>query len=64
MMKWGKAVAGEQKTKVAFEELSDRLNEEWLEEWGQEEKCAMDERGESLRIYDVTLKNGEFLTCC
>ena len=60
--KWKRAVIGLRNSKTAFEELSDRLKPEWMREWRQQEKCAVEERGENLRIYDVTLPNGRCFT--
>ncbi len=59
--RWKKAIVGLGHSKPAFEELSDRLKPEWLEEWREQEAHAVEERGKSLRIYDVTLPNGRCL---
>ncbi len=58
--KWRKAVAGLHDAKSAFEELSARLKIEWVQQWKVQEMQAMEERGECLRIYDVTLPNSKY----
>jgi hypothetical protein len=40
-------------TKLALDDLTERLEEEWILEWRQLEKIAADERGDALKLYDV-----------
>jgi hypothetical protein len=56
--KWKKALQDLKVTKLAFEEMNDRIDDGWLSEWKQLEKDAMEKRGELLRIYDVADNNG------
>ena len=60
MEKWKRAVSGLHHTKLAFDELSARLNPEWLKRWEELEAKAVKERGSLLQIYDVSLPNGMF----
>lgn len=51
--------------KAAFEKASSTstLKPEWLEEWKKLEEEAMNERGESLRIFMVNAKPGLSFIC-
>ena len=42
----------------AYRDLSQRLEPEMVAEWTRAERNAMDMRGETLHIYDVTLDEG------
>ena len=54
----------QQATMAAVDELTDRLDEDWLPEWKKLEDKAMEERGEALRIFDVTDVKGKCLNAC
>jgi len=41
---------------LAFEQLSDSLDASLIQEWTEQERVAMEKRGEHLRIYDVKSK--------
>jgi len=63
LKKWTTALHEREETKLVLEELTDRISEEWVSEWKTLEECAMAERGEHLRIYDVELVKGLYLYC-
>lgn len=59
--KYKSAVKGRANSKVAFDELDASVNDEQSEEWREEERMAMESRGEYLRIYEVRTNKGR---CC
>ena len=56
--KWAKAKEGVHDTKLAFDQLTKRLEASSIEEWTAQEHVAMEQRGERLKIYDVVSNNG------
>ena len=58
--KYKRAVKSRENTKVAYESLTDSLEEAKVNEWRAAEKQAMEERGEYLRIYEVQESKGAF----
>ena len=44
--------------KLAFDQLTQRLEASSIEEWTTQEHIAMEQRGELLKIYDVVSNNG------
>ena len=54
------AVKSHENTKVAYESLTDSLEEAKVNEWRVAEKQAMEKRGEYLRIYEVQESKGAF----
>jgi hypothetical protein len=53
---------GVSETKTAFEQLSDCLEATLIEEWTGQERVAMEERGDNLKIYVVRSERcGTFL---
>jgi hypothetical protein len=50
------------RTREAFEELTKRIDDQWISEWKKLEQDAMENRGEQLRIYDITTPKGLLLT--
>jgi hypothetical protein len=56
--KYRKAVNGIAQTKAAFVETSARLDPMWIEDWTAQETIAMKDRGDALRIYDVSVGKG------
>ena len=56
--KWAKAKKGVHDTKLAFDQLTQRLEASSIEEWTAQEHVAMEQRGERLKIYDIVLNNG------
>jgi len=51
--KWTRAKQGVCDTKPAFEQLTDCLDASWVQEWTKQERVAMENRGEDLKIYDI-----------
>ena len=52
------AIKGKTNCKVAFEELDASVGEEQSMEWREEERMAIESRGEYLRIYEVRTNKG------
>jgi hypothetical protein len=50
-VKWDRAKEGVSETKPAFEELTDCLDASLIDSWTEQERAALDERGDSLNIY-------------
>ena len=44
--------------KLAFDQLTQRLEASSIEEWTAQEHVAMEQHGERLKIYDVVSNNG------
>ena len=47
-------------TALVYDGLADSLNVQSVREWNQQERQAMEERGDLLRIYDLKLEKGKF----
>jgi hypothetical protein len=45
-------------TKVAFEELDEKVNEKSRAQWLADVEIASMERGDNLRIYEVKMEKG------
>ena len=58
LKKYDRAVKGHNTTKLAYDGLTNSLDEAKLNEWRAAEQKAMSERGEYLRIYEVQEKKG------
>ena len=57
--KWRRACKGIAETGKAYEELTSRLDSEWIEDWtGSAERAATD-GGETKNIYGITMDSGE-----
>ena len=54
--KWSRAKEGVSETKPAFEQLTECLDVALVQEWTAQERIAMENRGEDLRIYEVKLE--------
>ena len=52
--KWKRAQDGIKETETAYEDLTDRLDKAWIDKWTRQERIAMENRGEDLKIYMVT----------
>jgi hypothetical protein len=61
LSKYKSAVKGLAGSKVAFDELDASVDEEQSMQWREEERIAMESRGECLRIYEVRTNKGG---CC
>ena len=59
--KWNRALAGSAETGAAYHELTDCLDQTWIDEWTQQEEIAMRNRGDDLRIYEVACEKGILL---
>ena len=44
--------------KNALDELTERISEEWIAEWTELEAKAIEERGDSLKVYDIAETQG------
>jgi hypothetical protein len=56
--KWARADAGVKKTGDAYQQLTDRLETAWIDDWTKQEAIGMRNRGDDLKIYQVALENG------
>ena len=54
--KYGAAKSGLAKTGPAFTQLDAQAKPEWKEAWAASEANALEERGEAMCIYTVTLQ--------
>ena len=57
--KWKRAQDGTRETGSTYRELTERLDKAWIEEWTRQERVAMKNRGEALKIYMVASEKGE-----
>ena len=51
--KWKRTQDGIKETETAYEDLTDRLDKAWIDKWTRQERIAMENRGEDLKIYMV-----------
>jgi hypothetical protein len=58
------AIKGRDESKAAFEDLDAKIDETSLWAWREEEQEAMENRGESLRIYEVQIEKGLICISC
>ena len=56
--KWTRAQDGIKETGLTYQELTERLDKAWIEEWTRQERVAMRNRGEDLKIYVIASENG------
>lgn len=56
--KWDRADKGIMETKASYEELTERLEPSWIEDWTEQERVAMQNRGDALKIYVVSSDKG------
>ncbi len=61
--KWTRAKKGVSETKPAFEQLSNCLEGALIQEWTGQERVAMEERGNHLKIYVVRSERCERFLC-
>jgi len=54
--KWSRAKNGVSETKPAFEQLTECLDAGLVQEWTEQERVAMEQRGDHLKIYEVASK--------
>ncbi len=55
-MKWMWAKKAIKETEAAYRELTSRLDLAWIDEWTQLENIAMQNQGDDLKIYQVSLE--------
>src|SRR6202453_2476865 len=55
--KWTRATDGGSETKPAFEQLTDCLDASLVQEWTEQERVAMEQHGDHLKIYQVASVN-------
>ena len=60
LKKFKRAEKGLAETALAYDGLADLLDAQSVREWKQQERQAMEERGDLLRIYDLKLEKGKF----
>jgi len=60
LKKFKRAEKGLDETALAYDGLADSLDAQSVREWKQQERQAMEERGDLLRIYDLKLEKGKF----
>ena len=59
LKKFQHAKKGLAETKPAYDGLATSLNVQSVTEWKEQERQAMKERGDLLRIYDLKLEKGK-----
>ena len=58
-VKWKRAQEGVSTTEAAFEQLTDSLDPALIDEWTNQERVAMEKRGDHLNIFTVSLDKHE-----
>lgn len=58
LKKHQRAIKGIRDTKLPFDELTSALDKQKIAEWENDEKKAMEERGECLDIYQLKIDQG------
>jgi hypothetical protein len=53
--KWQRAKVGVEETGKAYEQLTARLDADWIVDWTESEKKALEDGGESLKIYGISM---------
>jgi len=53
-----KALEGLSETRAAFQGLTDSLSKEKIQDWKRQEKQALRQRGDALKIYEVQQEKG------
>ena len=56
--KWTRAEKAIKETEATYRELTSCLDSAWIDEWTQLENIAMQNRGDDLKIYQVSLERG------
>ena len=62
--KWDRADKAITEAQASYEELTERLDRSWIDEWTEQEKVAMQNRGDALKIYVVSSEKGWPLLIC
>jgi len=58
--KYEKAVVGSRELREAFEGLDENITQQQRQQWENDEKMAMEHRGDHLEIYEVKMDKGKF----
>jgi hypothetical protein len=58
VIKWGRANKGVSETENAYQELTARLESDWVETWNEQADRASVEGGASRKIYNVDVQHG------
>ncbi|KIM74299.1 hypothetical protein PILCRDRAFT_14559 [Piloderma croceum F 1598] len=53
--KWQRAKTGVEETGKAYEELTSRLDAEWIVDWMESEREALEVGGECIKIYEISM---------
>jgi len=53
-----KALEGLSETRATFQGLTDSLSKEKIQDWNRQEKQALRQRGDALKIYEVQQEKG------
>ena len=61
--KYFRAKQGFAETKLVFDGLTARLDAPLVQEWTAQERMAMEQRGDSLKIYEVASEKGMKIFC-
>jgi len=56
--KFQKALEGLSETRAAFQGLTDSLSEDKIQDWKRQEKQALRQREDALKIYEVQQEKG------
>jgi hypothetical protein len=56
--KWDRTDKGIAEMKASYKELTGRLEQSWIEQWTEQERVAMQNRGDALKIYVVSSDKG------
>jgi hypothetical protein len=55
---------GIRETSTAYQDLTNRLDDTWIADWTAQEQNAMEECGDTLKIYVISSDNGTVQSCC
>jgi len=61
--KWQRARTGVEQTGKASRELTSRLDAEWVVDWTESEREALEVGGECMKIYDISMDTCEKISC-
>jgi len=61
--KWQRARTRIEETGKAYEELTSRLDAEWIVDWMESEREALEVGGESMKIYEISMDKCEKFSC-
>jgi hypothetical protein len=61
--KWQRAKTRVEETGKAYKELTYRLDAEWIVDWTESEREALEVGGERLKIYEISMDTCEKISC-